>query len=249
MNSTKLIGLLGYPLTHSFSSEYFTNKFLKENIQDFLYQNFEINNIHKVSKLVKDNSMLIGLNVTIPYKESVIPYLDQLSEEAKLIGAVNTICIDRSRSRPYLTGHNTDCIGFDKSLDLLKEKPSKGALVLGTGGASKAVNYVLKNRGVRHLNISRIAGDGKLSYSDINNDIIREYPLIINTTPLGMYPKIEEKPAIPYEFIKEDNCLIDLIYNPDQTLFLKIGAKAGAKTLNGLPMLIAQAEASWELWT
>ncbi len=248
MNKTLITGLLGHPLSHSFSQKYFSEKFEKEGISGYVYKNFEIDRVDKIISIIDQNPKLIGLNVTIPYKESVIPFLDGLSDQATEIGAVNTICIKRTAEGTFLTGHNTDVIGFDKSLDLiLKTKPS-GALVLGTGGASKAVKYVLAKRGIQYLSVSRTSGKERITYPDIKENTIREYPLIINTSPLGMFPKLEEKPEIPYHFLGPNNYLFDLIYNPDETLFLKLGKEIGASTLNGLHMLVTQAEASWELW-
>lgn len=249
MNSLKITGLIGYPLSHSFSQDYFTNKFKREGIQDYSYQNFEIDSIEKIKDIIEKYNNLIGLNVTIPYKQSVIPFLDRLSEQAEEIGAVNTIIIDRRKNSPKLIGHNTDVIGFSKSLDQLTDSKPTGALVLGTGGAAKAVLYVLKKNDIKYLQISRNPVNKEKSYDFINTDLIKDYPLIINTTPLGMFPDINSKPKIPYEFLGRDNYLFDLIYNPPQTPFLELGSKAGAKTINGLPMLIAQAEAAWELWT
>lgn len=248
MHNNKITGLIGYPLSHSFSKDYFTNKFKEEGINNFSYQNFEIDNINMISEIIKDHKNLIGLNVTIPHKETVLPYLDQLSEQANEIGAVNTICIEWIDNKPYLFGYNTDSIGFSKSLDQLLEETPTGALILGTGGASKAVKFVLNQRKIRFLFVSRSGSGNKLTYNDLDNSILRDYPLIINTTPVGMFPKVDLKPEIPYDFLGADNYLIDLIYNPIQTLFLKRGEEAGARTLNGMPMLIAQAEASWKLW-
>lgn len=248
MSKTLITGLIGYPLSHSFSQKYFTDKFAKEGISGFVYQNFEIDNIDQIRNIIDQNPELIGLNVTIPYKEKVIPYLNELSEQAEKIGAVNTICIKQTPNGIHLSGHNTDLIGFGKSIDMFLKTEPKGALILGTGGASKAVNYLLDQRSIKRLSVSRTPGSGRITYADIQDKTIREYPLIINTSPLGMFPKIEEKPDIPYHLLSQRNFLIDLIYNPDETLFLKLGKRAGAATLNGLPMLIAQAEASWELW-
>ncbi len=215
---------------------------------DFSYLNFEIDSIHKIKSVITDHKNLIGLNVTIPYKQSVIPFLDQLSKQAEDIGAVNTICIDRNEYHPRLIGHNTDGIGFNKSLDQFTDFFPKGALVLGSGGAARAVIYVLEKRGIRYLQVSRKPGGKKQTYKDIGAEMMNKYPLIINTTPMGMFPNVEDKPDIPYNLLGPEHTLIDLIYNPSQTQFLKLGEKAAARTMNGLPMLIAQAEASWELW-
>jgi len=244
MNKQKIVGLIGYPLSHSFSRKYFTDKFRKEGISGFEYRNFEIEDVGKIKEVISSNPGLIGLNVTIPYKESIIPYLDELSPEAEEIGAVNTICIHNSG----LSGHNTDHIGFSRTMDLILDKKPSGALILGTGGASKAVEFSLKERGIPYRYVSRKPAGNALSYKDINKDTISRYPLVINTTPLGMYPEINSKPEIPYDLLGAGNYLIDLVYNPDKTLFLEEGEKAGASTINGLPMLVSQAEASWDLW-
>jgi len=245
----KEAGLIGFPLSHSFSRDYFTKKFQDEGIQEFRYLNFEIEGADQLNNIISDHNDLIGLNVTIPHKQAVIPLMDELTEEAEEIGAVNTICIDRFGSQAVLTGHNTDHIGFSKTLDLILDKNPSGALILGTGGASKAVEFTLRKRGIGYHSVSRKPGHKILAYKDIDNNLISQYPLIINTTPLGMYPDITSKPDIPYYLLGTNNWLIDLVYNPDKTLFLELGEKAGAKIINGLPMLIAQAEASWELWT
>ena len=247
MSKHKLTGLIGFPLSHSFSKRYFTEKFKNEGLEDFSYQNFEITDVNQIFDVLRNNPDLIGLNVTIPYKESVIPLLDNLSEQARDIGAVNTICIDNSATTPRLIGYNTDYIGFGKSMHLLTSTKPNGALVLGTGGASKAITYYLQKNHIKYLSVSRSSGDN-ITYKDIDKHIINEYPLIINTTPLGMFPKIDQKPDIPYHLLDQNKFLFDLTYNPDLTLFLALGKKAGATILNGLPMLKAQAEASWELW-
>jgi len=245
MNSKKTVGLIGFPLSHSFSRKYFTEKFRKEGIKDYEYLNFELEDISEIMKVIKSNPELVGLNVTIPYKESVITYLDGLSAEAEEIGAVNTICIKNKK----LSGHNTDHIGFSKTLDLILDENPSGALILGTGGASRAVEFSLIKRGIPFLYISRKPSGNILSYNEIEVDILKRYPLLINTTPLGMYPHINSMPDIPYDLLGRENCMIDLVYNPIKTLFLELGEKSGARIQNGLPMLEYQAEASWELWT
>lgn len=245
VNRKRITGLIGYPLSHSFSRDYFSEKFKREGLNNYQYLNFEIDSIEKINNVILDNPELIGLNVTIPHKESVIPYLQDLSAEAGEIGAVNTICINRTK----LTGHNTDHIGFSKSLEMVLDKEPSGALILGTGGASKAVEYSLRKRGINYVSISRKPDGNILGYKDIDEKLIRNYPLIINTTPLGMYPNIDQAPELPYNLISRDNILIDLVYNPEKTKFLQLGEMAGSRILNGLPMLIEQAEASWALWT
>jgi shikimate dehydrogenase len=248
LKKVKFIGLIGYPLSHSFSQGYFTDKFKNEGIEGYQYLNFEIENIDRIRDVILNNPDLIGLNVTIPYKESIKPYLHGLSADAEKIGAVNTIVIDHLSDEAILTGHNTDHIGFSKTLELILEKNPSGAMILGTGGASKAVEYSLNKRNIPHCYISRNPTADAHSYNEIDRELLDAFPVIINTTPLGMYPDIDNKPDIPYDLLNQDNYLIDLIYNPEKTLFLKLGEKAGAKIINGLPMLIAQAEAAWELW-
>lgn len=248
-------GLIGFPLTHSFSQKYFLEKFKKENLSYYSYGNFPLKPIENFPDLLKNNFDLIGLNVTIPYKESVMKYLDKIDETAKEVGAVNCIKIQNSELRAqYLIGYNTDVLGFEESLKLLLEKTHKKALVLGSGGGAKAVMYVLKKSGIEFLIVSRknqkgIENLSGLNYDDLNKKIISEHLLIINTTPLGMSPNEDECPNIPYQFVSEKHLFYDLIYNPEETLFLKKGKERGAKTKNGLEMLHLQAEKSWEIWT
>lgn len=245
----RLFGLLGFPLSHSFSVKYFTEKFNNEGIIDCVYQNFEIPDINALPDIIAQNSNLVGLNVTIPYKEQVIPFLDELSTEAQKIGAVNTIQIVRNNKGVKLIGHNTDCYGFHQSLKPLLQLNHHKALILGTGGAAKAVEYVLKNLGLEVLYVSRNANKiNELNYSDLEGDVFKKFKVIINSTPLGLYPKIEECPEIPYELIEKDNLLYDLIYNPAETKFMSLGLKKGAMVQNGLAMLQLQAEKAWEIW-
>lgn len=250
------LGLIGYPLTHSFSATYFHNKFLQEGLrQQFSYRNFEIRSVTELPDLIRNNSRLTGLNVTIPYKQAVIPYLDELSVESQEIGAVNTILIHRDPSgHPIrLSGDNTDWIGFQKSLTAAHAPvpwPAR-ALILGTGGASKAVEYVLKKLGINTLHVSRQPenhGVNTISYPDLTPVIVASCQLIINTTPLGMFPAVNACPDIPYKAIGHQHFLYDLIYNPEETLFLSRGREQGARICNGQQMLIEQAEASWIKW-
>ena len=232
-------GLIGYPLTHSFSPGYFARKFTEEEIADAQYDLYPLSQIDEFTSL-KD---IVGLNVTIPYKEQVIPYLDELSDEAKSIGAVNTIhFIDGKK-----VGYNTDVIGFKDSLEpLLNKEKETSALVLGTGGAAKAVWYVLEQLKIPFYKVSRTKGD--ISYADITSELIRSSHLIVNTTPLGMSPNIDAAPELPYDALSSQHLLYDLIYNPEKTLFLKQGEIHQARIKNGLEMLILQAEASWKIW-
>ena len=212
-------GLIGYPLGHSFSISYFNQKFTDENI-DAVYENFEIPSIDILPEVLGQNPELRGLNVTIPYKEKVIPFLDSISPEARAIGAVN----------------------------VLEKKWHKKALILGTGGASKAIDYGLRNLGLETVFVSRYERPGTIQYDKITPDVVKEYNVIVNCTPLGMYPKTEECPMLPYEAMDSHTILYDLIYNPDETLFMKRGAEHGTQTKNGLEMLLLQAFASWEFW-
>lgn len=245
----RVFGLIGYPLSHSFSVKYFAEKFNKENITNCVYQNFEIPTIDDFPQIISNNPNLFGLNVTIPYKEKVIPFLDELSLEAKIIGAVNTIQIIRNNGKIKLVGHNTDCYGFHQSLKPLLQANHHKALILGTGGAAKAVEYVLKNLGLEVLYVSRNPEkNNELNYADLEGDVFKKFKVIVNSTPLGMYPNINDCPDLPYELIEKDNLLYDLIYNPAETKFMKEGAKKGAAVQNGLSMLQLQAEKAWEIW-
>ena len=239
----KLFGLIGKNIDYSFSRTYFSEKF-KHHHMDCVYQNFDLNSIEEFPHIF-DRNNICGLNVTIPYKEAVIPYLDALDHEAEAIGAVNTIHIKNNK----LIGCNTDHYGFKTSLITHLNSTHKKALILGTGGASKAVVYALESLGIETQFVSRSKKNkGTLNYKDLNTSDIKEHTLIVNCTPLGTYPNIEECPSIPYNGIGKNHLLYDLIYNPSETKFLSYGKKANAKTLNGLKMLELQAEKSWEIW-
>lgn len=240
----KQFGLIGYPLSHSFSKNYFSKKFQNEHILDCEYEVYPLEKIEDFLDLCKQQNKLVGLNVTIPYKEKVIAYLDDLSEEAKQINAVNTIkFIDGKK-----IGYNTDCYGFEISLQPLLQSHHKNALILGTGGASKAVEFVLKKLGIAFQYVSRNASEKSIAYVALNEEIMQTATLIINCTPIGMYPAVEAAPEIPYQFITEKHLLYDLVYNPEETLFLKNGKANDAQIKNGLEMLHLQAEKSWEIW-
>lgn len=240
----RTFGLIGYPLGHSFSKKYFTEKFEREGIIGNTYELYPLEQIGQLEELLASIPGLAGLNVTIPFKEQVIGYLDSKSAVVDEIGACNCIRIEDGR----LKGHNTDVIGFSKSL-LPKLKPHhKKALVLGTGGSSKAVTYVLKELGMPFLQVSRSPIDGMIGYGDIDQSILETHTLLVNTTPVGMYPDVEKAPDIPYGFIGADHYLFDLVYNPSRTRFLQEGAIRGAAVENGSDMLVIQAEASWEIW-
>lgn len=241
-------GLIGYPLGHSFSISYFNQKFADESI-DAVYENFEIPTIDSLPEVLDSNPNLKGLNVTIPYKEKVIPFLDTISPEARAIGAVNVIRVTHTGKEITLKGYNSDVIGFTKSIEpMLDKKWHKKALILGTGGASKAVNYGLHNLGLESVFVSRYERPDTIQYERITPDVIKEYNVIVNCTPVGMYPKTEACPMLPYDAMDSHTILYDLIYNPDETLFMKKGAARGANVKNGLEMLLLQAFASWEFW-
>ena len=237
-------GLIGYPLSHSFSQKYFRDKFHNESITDAVYTVFPLEKIEDFVGLCEREKDLAGLNVTIPYKEKIIPYLDELNEEAADAGAVNTIKFTDGK----MTGYNTDIYGFENSLVPMLKPHHTAALILGTGGASKAVACVLKKLKISFQYVSRKRSHNNISYEDLNASIIVHSTLIINTTPVGMYPDIEIAPEIPYEFITDNHLLYDLVYNPVETLFLKKGMEKRAQTKNGLEMLYLQAEKSWEIW-
>lgn len=240
-------GLIGYPLGHSFSISFFNEKFQNEGI-DACYVNFEIPQIEDLPEILASNLDLKGLNVTIPYKQKVIKYLDEISPEAKAIGAVNVISIKRHGKNTTLKGFNSDVIGFTKSIEPMLEPLHQKALILGTGGASRAIDYGLKSLGLQTKFVSRTKKESAITYEEVTPDIIKEYNVIVNCTPLGMYPKADTFPQLPYEAMDNHTILYDLIYNPDETLFMKKGAQYGANVKNGLEMLLLQAFASWNFW-
>lgn len=240
-------GIIGHPLGHSFSKNYFNEKFHDEGI-DAEYINFDIQNIGNLPEVLATNPELKGLNVTIPYKEKVLSYLDYISVEARAIGAVNVIRVEHKGNNVLLKGYNSDVIGFTRSIEPILEKFHRKALVLGTGGASKAVSYGLRSLGLETVLVSRFERPGTIQYKDITPDVVREYKVIVNCTPCGMYLNYEECPELPYEALDSHNLLYDLIYNPDETLFMKKGKEHGATVKNGLEMLLLQAFASWDFW-
>jgi shikimate dehydrogenase len=240
-------GLIGYPLEHSFSVSYFRDKFKREGI-DASYRNFPLERVSGFETLIREEKELCGLNVTVPYKQAIIPYLDALSQTARTVQAVNTICFCRKDERRALTGHNTDIVGFERSLKPHLKKHHTSALVLGTGGSSRAIAYVMESLGIKYQMVSRSPGEGKISYAELNPDLVNQNPLIINCTPLGMHPAVETCPDIPYSAISKYHLLFDLVYNPEKTLFLSRGEQQGAVIVNGYEMLVYQAEASWEIW-
>ncbi|MDL2222941.1 shikimate dehydrogenase [Bacteroidales bacterium OttesenSCG-928-M11] len=240
-------GLIGYPLSHSFSRDFFNAKFLAEGIEAE-YMNFEIPSIKEFKGVIKNNPDLNGLNVTIPYKEQVIPYLDDLSNNAKLIGAVNVIRFERSKNKLRLVGYNSDIIGFKQSIEPMITN-QKRALILGTGGSAKAIYYGLKQLGIEPQYVSRTKSPDTITYEELSEAIILSHEIIVNCTPVGMYPKVDDCPPIPYQYITSDHLLYDLLYNPNETLFMKLGKEKGATIVNGLEMLLLQAFASWDFWT
>ena len=244
----KKYGLIGFPLAHSFSKQFFTEKFKIEGI-NAIYENFEIENISLLTEIIKNNADLEGLNVTIPYKEQVIPFLDELDEAAEKAGAVNTVKITHKSQQIHLKGYNTDTWGFETSLKpLLREHHTK-ALILGTGGASKAIKFVLNKLNIDYISASiEELNEREIRYNEIDEKIMSERLLIINATPLGTYPKTETLPPVPYEYISDKHLLFDLVYNPEMTRFLQKGKDRGATIKNGLEMLQQQALRSYEIW-
>ena len=244
----KQYGLIGFPLTHSFSEKYFAEKFRKEKICDVEYLNFPLQSIGEIMSLVIDNPEIYGLNVTIPYKEQVIPFLNDIDTEANEAGAVNTITVSRKNNKIFLKGYNTDIIGFIRSLPADISRKHNNALVLGTGGASKAVVCGLNKLNIKYQLVSRTGKPGCITYKDVDKKTIQNNTFIINTTPLGMYPDTGSLPDLPYTYLSEEHLLYDLIYNPPVSLFLIEGKKYGAGVMNGLQMLKNQAEESWKIW-
>jgi shikimate dehydrogenase len=240
----RLFGLIGYPLSHSFSKKYFTKKFEQEGLNNCRYENFPIASIDDFDKIVKESTGLEGLNVTIPYKEQVLPFLDEFSGTVKEIGACNCIKIISGK----LHGFNTDVTGFEQTLNSRLLPHHNKALVLGSGGASKAVQFVLKKKGIEFIVVSRTNNPLFISYEQVSAELINKYPLIINTTPIGMQPLEDLYPSIPYFALSTRHYLYDLIYNPAKTLFLQKGDERGATIQNGFQMLAIQAEESWKIW-
>lgn len=238
-------GLVGKNISYSFSRGYFTKKFAGLGLKDHSYENFDLQDISEFPKIVKTDSRISGLNVTIPYKEEVIPYLDDLDAKAKKIGAVNTIKLDRNG----LKGFNTDAYGFQKSLEPYLLPHHQKALILGTGGASKAIAFVLGELNIAYTFVSRKPNTHQYAYTDLTPEIIEAHTLIINCTPLGTHPEVTAKPDISYPHLGNKHLLYDLIYNPEKTTFLKMGESRGAAIVNGQRMLELQAEKAWEIWS
>ncbi len=241
----RLFGLIGKNIGYSFSRNYFTEKFKTESLNDCGYVNFDLKSIDQFPDILKENPNLYGINVTIPYKEKITPFLDKLSRKAQEIGAVNCIKI---LPNGKLKGYNTDCYGFKKSIQKLLKPHHQKALILGTGGASKAVAYALEELGILYTFVSRNSGENTLLYKYINATTFDNYQIIINCTPLGTFPNVEDCPAIPYSFFTKDHIAFDLIYNPSETEFLKRAKAQQAVTQNGYDMLVYQAEKGWKIW-
>ncbi|MDH6341344.1 shikimate dehydrogenase [Parabacteroides sp. PFB2-12] len=241
-------GLIGYPLGHSFSMTFFNQKFESERI-DAQYLNFEIENIKELKNVLRDNPELKGLNVTLPYKTQVIPYLDDIDEDARRIGAVNVIKFKKGLfGKKKLVGYNSDIIGFKQSIEPLLNQSHRKALILGTGGASRAIFQGLKQLGIGSTLVSRSPREFGITYDEITPKTMEQYTVIVNTTPVGMYPHVNECPDIPYDLLTPNHLLYDLLYNPDETLFMKKGEAKGAVVKNGLEMLLLQAFAAWNIW-
>jgi shikimate dehydrogenase len=243
-NMDKRLGLIGKNIAYSFSRKYFSEKFERENIVGYHYENFDLSQADLIPELLS-NTAIVGCNVTIPYKETIIPFLSDLSPEARAIGAVNTVVFDQSHRA---IGHNTDCYGFERALSEAFDFEPKKALILGTGGAAKAIKYVMDQKGILHTTVSRNPSNQQIAYHQLDAQTLDEHLLIINCTPLGTYPNITDCPDIPYHFLTARHGLFDLIYNPSETLFLQKGKNQGAQISNGLKMLEYQAEKAWELW-
>ena len=244
----KTYGLIGFPLSHSFSKKYFTEKFQNEGITDRQYELFSIEKIKALADLLVENDSLCGLNVTIPHKVGVLPFLNEIEEAAEKIGAVNCICIKRVEGETYLKGFNTDAYGFEESLKPLLTAQHRRALVFGDGGAAKAVKYVLEKLGIEYQIVVRKAVEGAILYSDVTPELLSTHKLLINTTPLGMSPNTDTFPEIDYTQIGNDHLAYDLVYNPLETAFLSKAVAQGAQIKNGLEMLYKQAEKAWAIW-
>lgn len=246
-NSCNTYGLIGYPLGHSFSKGYFT-RFFEEEQFNAEYRNFELPTIDNLTQVLSEEKTLQGFNVTIPYKQQVIKFLDEVDYAATAIGAVNVVKVTRQDGRIYLKGYNTDVIGFANSIRPLLKPHHTHALILGTGGASKAVDYALRQMGLQTRFVSRTSSTDNLTYAELTPEVLSHYTVIVNTTPLGMHPKIDECPPIDYTQLSERHLLFDAIYNPTKTKFLQFGEEAGATICNGMEMLIGQAKAAWSIW-
>ena len=244
----RTFGLIGYPLSHSFSKKFFSEKFEKEKIADCKYELYPIVHADEIKELIANNTSLCGLNVTIPHKVNVLPFLNEVEVAAAEIGAVNCIAINQTAERPFLKGYNTDAYGFAESLKPMLEKHHQKALIFGDGGAAKAVKYVLSKLGISYLSVVRNPAPNTILYSAVTAAMLTDYTVLINTTPLGMLPNLDSYPVIPYQHVTERHLAYDLVYNPEETVFLTKVKAQGGKIKNGLEMLYLQAERSWEIW-
>jgi shikimate dehydrogenase len=246
----KTYGLIGYKLGHSFSRNFFTEKFKTEGLEDYEYVNFELDSIEEFPAIFDQGKAICGLNCTIPYKQQIMQYMNEIDEEAAEIGAVNTVKVIHQNGKRILKGFNTDLYGFENSLRPMLEDKHQKALILGTGGASKAIKYLFDKTEIAYLSATtkEELGEKEIGYNQLTEELMNEYLIIINATPLGTFPKVDTCPNIPYQFVGPDHVLYDLVYNPAETLFLKKGNEQGAKTKNGLEMLHLQALKSWEIW-
>ncbi len=244
----RVFGLIGFPVTHSFSKTFFANKFKEDRIKDAVYELFPLQNLSEFGQLIRKNINLKGLNVTIPYKQTIIPFLNILSDEATEIGAVNVIRINTIKRQIFLEGYNTDHYGFAESIKPHLRIHHQNALILGTGGSAQAVAYALKKLKINVTFVSRTPENGALDYQALDSSVIESHQIIINCSPVGMHKLSGQKPELPYNQLTSKHLLYDLVYNPAETEFLKAGKKYGAKTMNGLQMLHIQAEKSWEIW-
>lgn len=244
----KQYGLIGKSLVHSFSLEYFRQKFADENINDAVYTLFPLDSIHLFQHIIYKHPHLMGLNVTTPYKEEILEYADYIDEIVYKVRATNVLKIKSIENKTIISAYNTDVLGFEHTMRKLSFQKPIFALILGTGGTAKAVAYVLTSMNISFTFVSRKSGDNTVSYNKVNSDLISKHSLIVNCTPLGMYPMVHTFPLIPYEAIGKNHILIDLIYNPSETLFLRKGKKRGAYILNGYDMFCEQAEQSWKIW-
>ena len=244
----KKLGLIGYPVGHSYSKKFFSEKFEKESLPEWAYELYPIEKIERLKAFLKSEPELVGFNVTVPYKVAVMNYLDEIDPEALIIGSVNTVRIIEDDKGQKLKGYNTDVFGFEKSIMPLLPKGNNKALILGTGGSARAVKFVLRNHNIPYTSVSRHRHDTRIQYEDITEATIKDHNIIINTTPVGMFPNVADFPPIPYQHISEKHLLFDLVYNPEETVFLRKGREAGAITKNGLEMLRLQSEKCWEIW-
>ena len=246
----KTYGLIGYRLGHSFSRNFFTEKFANENLPDHEYVNFELDSIEEFPSIFDGDKTICGLNCTIPYKQQIMPFIDEIDAEAAQVGAVNTVKITSKDGKRHLMGFNTDVYGFENSLRPMLEAKHRKALILGTGGASKAIKFLFDKMGIAYLSTTtkEEPGEKEIRYDQLTKELMNECLIVINATPLGTFPKVDTCPDIPYQFITKDHILFDLVYNPEETLFLKKGKEQGAKTKNGLEMLHLQAIRAWEIW-